>query len=176
MLESVEKNIALNQHDEGHGQRKSANLGTDFYRGYVVYGAATDATAMPTGTATYAGRMFADRQPPNAPGRATRGYLRGGLMLSANFDRGTVGGSIDNLRYLPPGGSWVSAQAPSWTIENGSIDGNALSADVTATGVFDGDMEGRFFGPDAAEVGGTIQGTGLSDNAVVWGYFGGWKQ
>ena len=154
----------------------SADAVTDFYRGYVVYGAATDAAAMPSGTATYAGRMYAERQPPNAPGRATRGYLRGGLMLSANFDQGTVGGSVDNLQYRPEGGSWGAAQAQSWTIENGSITGNTLSADVTAAGVFDGDMEGGFFGSGAAEVGGTIQGTGLSGNAVVYGYFGGKKQ
>lgn len=152
------------------------NAVDDFHLGYAVYGSPTEASAMPAGTATYAGRMFAQRQPPNRPGRGNRGSLRGDLMLNANFDQGTVGGSVDNLQYLPPGRSWVPAQARSWTIENGSITGNALSADVTAAGVFDGDMEGRFFGPDAAEVGGTIQGTGLSDNAVVWGYFGGRKQ
>ena len=152
------------------------NAVDDFHLGYVVYGSPTDASAMPAGTATYAGRMFARRQPPDRPGRGARGSLRGELMLSANFDRGTVGGSVDNLQYLPPGRSWVPAQASSWTIENGSIAGSALAADVTAAGVFDGEMEGRFFGPDAAEVGGTIQGTGLSDNGVVWGYFGGTKQ
>ena len=154
----------------------SADAATDFYRGFVVYGAATDAAAMPSGTATYAGRMYADRQPADRPGRNNRGYLRGGLTLSADFDQGTVGGSVDNLQYRPEGGSWRAAQAQSWTIGNGAIAGNALTADVTAAGVFDGDMEGRFFGPDAAEVGGTIQGTGLSDNAVVYGYFGGKKQ
>ena len=152
------------------------NAVTDFHLGYAVYGAATEASAMPTGTANYAGRMFAQRQPPSRPGRSNRGALRGALNLSANFDQGTVGGSVDNLQYLPPGRSWVPAQAPNWTIENGSISGNALSAEFSAAGVYEGDMEGRFFGPDAAEVGGTIQGTGLSDNGVIWGYFGGKKQ
>ena len=152
------------------------NAVSDFHLGWAVYGSATEASAMPSGTANYAGRMLAGRQPPNAPGVANRGFLRGDLMLSADFDQGTVGGSVDNIQYRPPGGSWGSAQAQSWTIENGSITGNALAADVTAAGVFDGDMEGRFFGPDAAEVGGTIQGTGLSDNGVVYGYFGGTKQ
>lgn len=154
----------------------SADAPTDFYHAHIVYGAATEASSMPAGTANYAGRMFAYRQPPDTAGSASRGSLSGDLMLSANFDQGTVGGSVDDLRYRPPGGSWGSARAQSWTIENGSIAGNALSADVTAAGVFDGDMEGRFFGPDAEEVGGTIKGTGLSDNAVVYGYFGGTRQ
>lgn len=154
----------------------SAGAPTDFYNAHIVYGAATDASAMPAGTANYAGRMFAYRQPLDTAGTAHRGELRGSLMLSANFDRGTVGGSVDNLQYRPPGRSWVPAQASSWAIENGSIAGNALSADVTAAGVFDGEMDGHFFGPDAAEVGGTIQGTGLSDNGIVWGFFGGTKE
>ena len=148
----------------------------DFHTGYAVYGSPTDASAMPSGTANYAGRMFARRQPPNRPGLGARGSLRGDLTLSANFDQGTVGGSVDNIQYRPPGSSWGRAQAESWAIENGSIAGNALSADVTAAGTHEGDMEGRFFGPDAAEVGGTIQGTGLTDNGVIWGYFGGKKQ
>lgn len=152
------------------------NAVDDFHLGYAVYGSATEASAMPTGTANYAGRMFAQRQPPNRPGRGDRGALRGALNLSADFDRGTVGGSADNLQYLPPGGSWGAAQAQSWTIGNGRIAGNALSAEFSAVGVYEGDMEGRFFGPNAEEVGGTIQGTGLSDNGVIWGYFGGTRQ
>ena len=154
----------------------SAGAPTDFRNAHIVYGAATDASAMPTGSANYAGRMFAYRQPPDTASTADRGQLRGALTLSANFDRGTVDGSVDNLQYRPPGRSWVPARASSWAIENGSIAANSLSADVTAAGVFDGEMDGHFFGPDAAEVGGTIQGTGLSDNGVVWGYFGGTKQ
>ena len=154
------------------------NAVTDFHLGYVVYGSPTGASAMPAGTANYEGRMFAGRQPPDAPGIRSRTYVRGDLMLSANFDQGTVGGSIDNLEFDPPGaGTWQpTTNARSLSIENGSITGNALSADVTAANVFDGDMEGRFFGPDAAEVGGTIRGTALTDNAVVYGYFGGEKQ
>ena len=158
------------------GNVGSTGRTTDFYRGRVVYGAATDASAMPSGRAIYIGRVFADRQPPNAPGSNSRSFLRGDLMLRADFDGSTVGGSVDNLQFRPGTGSWRPARTRSWTIENGSITGNALSADVTAAGVFDADMEGRFFGPDAAEVGGTIEGTGLSDNSVVWGYFGGTKQ
>ena len=133
---------------------------------------------MPSGTANYAGRMFAGRQPPDAPGVANRTLVRGDLMLSADFDQGTVGGSIDNLEFDPPGtGSWQpTTNTRTLSIENGSITGNALAADVVSANVFDGEMEGRFFGPDAAEVGGTIQGTALTDNAVVYGWFGGEKQ
>ena len=156
----------------------NADALSDFHLGWAVYGSATDASAMPSGTANYAGRMFAGRQPPDAPGVANRTLVRGDLMLSADFDQGTVGGSIDNLEFDPPGtGSWQpTTNTRTLSIENGSITGNALAADVVSANVFDGEMEGRFFGPDAAEVGGTIQGTALTDNAVVYGWFGGEKQ
>ena len=151
---------------------------SDFYRGRVVYGAATDPAAMPSGSATYTGRVFSDRQPSGRPGSRNRTRVRGDLTLNADFDRGTVGGSMDNLEFDPPGNeSWQPAtNARSLSIENGTISGNALAADVVAANVFDGEMEGRFFGPDAAEVGGTFEGTALTDNAVVYGYFGGRKQ
>ena len=156
----------------------NADALSDFHLGWAVYGSATDASAMPSGTANYAGRMFAGRQPPDAPGVANRTLVRGDLMLSADFDQGTVGGSIDNLEFDPPGtGSWQpTTNTRTLSIENGSITGNALAADVVSANVFDGEMEGRFFGPDAAEVGGTIQGTALTDNAVVYGWFGGEKR
>ena len=150
---------------------------SDFHTGYVVYGAATDASSMPTGTANYAGRMYTARQPSDAAGSANRVRVRGDLTMSADFDAGTVGGSFDNLEFIPPGGSWQPATSTrTLFIENGSIAGNALAADVTFPNVFDGNMEGHFFGPGAAEVGGTIEGTALTDNAVVYGYFGGRKQ
>ena len=153
----------------------SQTSASDFHTGYVVYGSPTDASAMPTGTATYGGRMYGGRQLPDTAGSSSRTHIRGALTLNADFDRGTVGGMMDHLEFDPPGpDSWRDATTSRLSIENGTITGNALAAEVRAS-TFEGEMEGHFFGPGAAEVGGTFQGT-ATDRAVIWGYFGGRKQ
>ncbi len=150
---------------------------SDFHTGYVVYGTPTDASGMPTGPASYEGRMLGGRQPHDTAGTGQRNRMRGDLTLNANFDAGTVGGRIDALEFAPwVGGSWQPVTTTTHLSLDGTISGNVFAGDVTATTLTGGEMEGHFFGPDAAEVGGTFQGIGQTDNAVIWGYFGGTKQ
>ena len=147
----------------------------DFYRGYVAFGVPTAASDLPSGAATYKGRMRAESQPSNTTDRPDRSSLRGDLMLTADFDQASVGGIIDRLEQINPGENW-EATGVDLPIRNGRIDGNALSADLDVAGVFEGDIEGRFFGPAAAEVGGVLTGTDLENDHVVHGWFGGKKQ
>ena len=150
---------------------------SDFHTGFVVYGTPTDASAMPTGPASYEGRMIGGRQPHDTVGTSPRNRMRGDLTLNANFDAGTVGGRIDGLEFAPwLGGSWQPVTTTTHLSLDGAISGNAFAGDVTASTLTGGEMEGHFFGPDAAEVGGTFQGTSTRDNAIVWGAFGGDKQ
>ena len=143
-------------------------------RGFVVYGASTEATDLPAGTATYEGRAHVQAWLPDSPSIGTRIDGSGRLTLNADFAAGTVGGAIDQLNVPDSPLTRVA-------IENGQIRGSELSADLRGAGsgaTFDGDLAGRFFGPQAAEVAGVLKGT-LADPSratVVQGWFGATKQ
>ena len=143
-------------------------------RGFVVYGVSTDATDLPTRTATYEGRAHFQAWLPDSPSNSTRIDGSGRLTLNADFDASTVGGAIDRIAVPDSPLTRVA-------IENGQIRGSALSADLRGTesgATFDGELAGRFFGPQAAEVGGVLEGTHTTSSAttVVQGWFGGEKQ
>lgn len=148
----------------------------DTSRGHMVYGEPT--ATMPAGTAGYAGQVsmngWSRTDPSSSNGRSR---FRGSLALTADFDGGTIGGSLDDWSVRGPGESGYSDVDSEVLIQNGTITNNQLSADLTgmreAAG-FTGDMTGRFFGPGAAEVGGVIDGE--STDAVFEGWFGGKKQ
>ena len=143
-------------------------------RGFVVYGAATEATDLPTGTATYEGRARMQAWLPDNPSSNSTVDASGHLTLNADFAAGTVGGAIDQLNVPDSPLTRVA-------IENGQIRGSELSADLRGAesgATFDGDLAGRFFGPQAAEVGGVLEGTYADPSltTVVQGWFGGTKQ
>lgn len=98
--------------------------------------------------------------------------------MTADFDSRTIGGSFHDWEFQDAGDSGFSAVDDVETVfENGSITGSRLSADLRGQGggsTFTGTMEGQFFGPGAAEVGGVISGTNAAQ--VVEGWFGGTKQ
>ena len=147
-------------------------------RGFAVYGSSTEAADLPSGTATYAGRMYAETQPLDDPGGAARGFARGSLTLNVDFGQSTVGGMIDNMYSRAPGQSYAATNGHIM-IENGMIADSGFIADLTGAqdhADFTGDMEGQFYGPAAAEVGGVLKGTYSAQNRVATGYFGGSKQ
>ena len=145
---------------------------------FVVHG---DRTAdMPAaGQASYEGRAAAFVWNPN-PGevggafQVNQDLYRGDLSLTADFAAATVAGQIGNLRHSPPGRTQTNSIPGSLSIQNGQIDGNALSADLTGLGLT-GTANGAFYGPDAAEVGGVLTGT-HSDGGLLQGWFGGDKE
>ena len=155
-------------------------------RGYLAYGAATEVADLPTGTATYTGRAAgADWEGPDWSDRTA---LAGDLRLTADFDGGTVDGSVTGIEVRSPGQSVWQAIGGSLMIHNGGISGSRFTADLTGTSLpewitdMDGTAMGGFYGPAAAEVGGVFQGTStrLSPDgpfSTVWhGWFGGKKQ
>ena len=145
-------------------------------RGPSVYGAATD--ALPADTATYTGRIYASSEPMDHADHSLRSTIRGSLSLTADFDAGTVGGTIDEIETRASGGSSFEATDGLITIESGAIAGSQFQAELTGQrgqAGFEGEMTGGFYGPDAMEVGGILKGTNSSDSSVVYGWFGGKK-
>ena len=143
-------------------------------RGPSVYGVATD--ALPLGTATYNGRVRASSEPMDHADHALRSTIRGSLSLTADFDAGTVGGTIDEIETRASGASTFETTDGLITIAAGAIAGSRFEADLTGQrgqAGFEGEMTGRFFGPDATEVGGILEGTNTTDRSVVYGWFGG---
>lgn len=153
----------------------------EWVRGYAVSGAATGAAGLPSGTASYSGRAVAEINPAAAVGNANRTYARGALALNADFGASTVGGTISGITVRDPGASAYEARSGSVTISGGTISGGSLTAAMSGTvdqTTVTGSVAGRFFGPAAAEVGGTLTGTGTSSggNSFIRGWFGGKKQ
>lgn len=150
-------------------------------RGYAVSGVATGAADLPSGTASYSGRAVAEINPAAASGNANRTYARGALALNADFGANTVGGAISGITVRDPGASAYESRTGSVTISGGTISGGSLTAAMSGTvdqTTVTGSVAGRFFGPAAAEVGGTLTGTGTSSggNSFIRGWFGGKKQ
>lgn len=159
--------------------RADTSTALEWWRGYAVSGAAT--TDLPSGTASYSGRAVAEINPAAASGNANRTYARGALALNADFDANTVGGTISGITVRDPGASAYESRTGSVTISGGTISGGSLTAAMSGTvdqTTVTGSVAGRFFGPAAAEVGGTLTGTGTSSggNSFIRGWFGGKKQ
>ena len=150
----------------------------------VVYG--TPTTELPAGSAEYSGRIYAEGTPTTlstTPGSSVRPRLRSSdLTLNADFTGGTLGGTVEDVEVRPAGASSYADAAGRFTIDGTiaeSASGPTLTADLTGSedlASYDLDMEGRFFGPGAAEVGGVVRGSNSADDTVVSGYFGGTKQ
>ncbi len=148
---------------------------TNTQRGFVVYG--TPTTDLPTGTATYVGRVHAESHLQDNPSRSQRVYNRGRLELTADFGASTIIGSMDQFEFRwRESNSYTSAPSTIVNIKNGTISNSQFTANLTSNTGFSGNMEGHFYGPGAAEVGGIWEGTNSTNNRVFHGYFGGDKQ
>ena len=164
----------------------------DSFDGLSVYGARTRPENMPTGSATYEGRMSArvwQGDNPSYPSDRTNYYSD--LMLTANFDSSEIDGSIDELRTQV--GDYSSdaeamADSNSIVISNGVIADGRFSADWAGNDTdansalddsirdFAGTMMGEFYGPAAEEVGGVMGGsrsaTATTPDQYLHGGFG----
>lgn len=145
--------------------------------GKVVHGSRTPAESMPTtGRATYVGGAYADVWEPRPANASSRnaGGIRGSLALSADFAAGSISGRIDNLERRMNVSSPYSSVSGQFAIGNGTIRGNALSADLSGLG-YSGSVRGAFYGPAADEAAGVLEATG-SDSSLLHGRFIGEKQ
>ena len=139
--------------------------------GYVAYGDRTDAGEMPAGSATYSGSMEArEWEPsPESASSSAADVLRGALALTANFDRSSITGRMHSLERRTSGSDSDTSVSGQLTLSSGRMDGSALTANLGGLG-YTGSMKGAFYGPDAAEVGGTLRGT-KSNGDMMQGFF-----
>ena len=149
-------------------------VATSTKRGFVVYGTSSETGELPAGTATYQGRAHMRAWLPDAPSFSSKTEGSGRLTLNADFDAGTVGGAIDRINF-------PNSPLTQVAIENGTFRGSELSADLRgaeAGASFNGGLAGRFFGPQATEVAGVLDGTHTAPGltTIVEGWFGGTKQ
>ena len=146
--------------------------------GHAVFGDRTAAGQMPgSGTATYSGQTEARAWQPS-PGQGQAGSsnstrYRADLSLTADFGQGTVGGQATGLERLAPGESDYTSIPGTLTFGSGRIAGNTLTTTVEGLG-YTGSMEGAFYGPGAAEVGGVMQAT-HTDGRLLHGWLAGAK-
>ena len=150
--------------------------------GFMVYGKRT--TDMPTtGTGTYAGRMGAREWPSdNAVGtnHSSVKEYRGSLSLTANFGNSSVVGSITDLQNRS-GDVEFYGDVDGGLSFNAAINGNGMTAtDLSGTGALagysNGSVNGAFYGPAGAEVGGVFEAADTTSNKLLTGYFAGKKQ
>ncbi len=159
---------------------QSRNIETGIWA-TVIHGERTK-TMPGTGRATYQGNAAAYAfNPSPGQGRASITYsegYRGRMSLTADFAAGSLSGRISDVehsaRFLETA-DYRPVSGGSFTIANGAIRGNALSASLSGLG-YDGTVSGAFYGPGAAEAAGVVQATHSGDGRLLHGWFGGARQ
>ena len=149
---------------------------SDVTRGYIVYGTPTE-TLPATGTAEYAGQIYAEAFATEEEefGESRIRIRSDSLALTADFGQSTVGGTIDDIEVTAPGESDYGVADGQFTFQNGRIADGRLTADLSGSqdlATYDIDVNGQFFGPAAAEVGGELRGANSAEGTVVQGWFG----
>lgn len=170
---------------------------------FAVVGAETPTTAVEkaTATATYNGKARVDMRLKDLP--EERIQVKGDMTLTADFGARQVSGEIavtqgrysgnrEDEGYTDTG--WVAGGAGTVAMTPAAITGNGFSggtlkqgADVSLPTVVTQDVEidisgstysGRFYGPDANQVGGAINVIGQTDSGpgVGQGFFAGDRQ
>ena len=163
--------------------------GSDQQRQLIVFGVETPAAAVPTqGEAVYAGWLRADAFRQNSASNEYRQRYSGSMQIVANFDMSSLNGRILSVRGSEPGSNdRVSLPTSSFSITNGQINSDGQFT-ATLTGMdsdpsvrfkesvrgFMGEIVGRFFGPNADELGGAVRAsrdvTGTDDDLNLYGY------
>ena len=163
----------ISMYTAGKQERGAAGRWKRCTGGYVVIGNPT--VVLPLGTATYEGRSRWDdflRDDSNSGRRRSVSDV----TLNIDFDSATVDGVFDNFEHWTSGAPRVQSDTV-LRIENGEITSTGFSAqlaqDMAPTSTFAGTMTGQFFGSDADEVGGALEGS--SDARVFIGWFEGTK-
>ena len=169
------------------GQYDEATGATD--RSFVVYGARTDGSNLPAGSASYIGRMRARAYPTDDPTTSdtNRDNIWGSVRLTADFDESAVEGMVFGIRMRRAGEDSSSRLSDTtyFAIKNGRVvdgqfaaalsgeDSNQSAAmDSTVRG-YEGNVLGEFYGPAAEEVGAVLNAS--RSDRVLYGWLGGWQ-
>ena len=144
--------------------------------GMFVHG--TPSTPPQTGTASYSGSFWSKLINTVSVPSPSAGNLRSDdVTLNMDFANRSFSGAIQNVNYQAVEQVCCSALAGQFTIA-GTITDSGLTADMTGTGdlaIWDLDMQGHTFGPQAAEFGGVVGGES-SDGRLLAGSIGAKKQ
>ena len=157
------------------------------HRGFTAYGVVTPAEYMPTGSASYTGQIAGEVWDGPSRTRNRRRMRSSNLTLNADFDQGSLDGTVTPLEASAPGtNTFAPLTGQSITITNGQITRSSFTADwqgndpannpTASVGDFSGEMEGDFYGPGAAEVAGVWEGSDSRSETVAGGVFGGGQQ
>ena len=160
------------------------------YRHFLSFGARTDPANLPAGSATYMGRIRADSYKQNSPSNDFRDRVFGDLSLTANFDAGTLGGSVSEIHTrgqneanASPLSATTRFEIANGQIANGQFTATLTGVDTNATVALDetvrgyeGNVLGEFYGPAAEEVGGVFSASRDEDRRVMIGALHGKKQ
>jgi len=108
-----------------------------------IAGTMTQTVDMPrSGTASYVGQVHGTAYEGNA-----LHALNGTSQLTANFGAGSIGGQLD-VHYANQGTVYATSHLAGVSISGNQFGGSLTGADNS------GNIQGAFFGPNAAEVGG----------------------
>lgn len=165
--------------------------GEEGTRSFAVVGVETPASVVKSrANATYKGVARAETGPADASSERTE--VRGDLTLAADFAKGSVSGAVGSLEGRESGDAgrtWSALQAVPGrivlgdaAISSNGFTGGAISLDAAATAALGADISGstysgRFYGPNAEQVGGVMNIAGTDDEnkkIVGVGYFQGY--
>ena len=163
-----------------------------------VFGITTPKAGQPkTGTATYYGQLVGNANRMTEGGNTFRQRITGSnVRLVANFDMSTpsINGEITSIRGTSPGQS--VSERPSWQNSRFVITGTGVNSKgqftATVTGMDDSDADdvesvrgfmgkltAQLFGPNAEEIGGSLNASrdldGDDNDLVLYGYISGNK-
>ena len=156
---------------------------TDVQQAFLVRGTRTATSDMPSGTASYGGRLEAKEWMTATPGDyESAPEYRGDFTMTADFGAGSISATASNMGHRPgSSGSFdYAGYATTGLTFEGTVSGNAIVADtISGTGAFagyGGSAQGAFYGPQAAEVGGVLSGENATGGTILQGWFAGRKQ
>ena len=159
-------------------------------RQMFVFGVETPTAAVPTqGEAVYEGWLRADALRQDSPSFDRQRYS-GSMQIVANFDMGSLNGRVFSVRgsqlSMFSFSDWEYWRTSSFSITNGRISDGQFTARLTGLDSdpdvpfnesvrgFMGEIVGKFFGPNAEELGGSVSasrdGTGTDDDLILYGY------
>lgn len=151
---------------------------------YLVLGARTESDAIPSGSASWFGRMYVQSWKQDNPSRDERITLDGRIVLTADFGESVLSGRIQALRSRGDDGVYRALEDSSahFAVANGRILNGQFVAELSGKGDatvqgdgtvrgYEGNMLGEFYGPEARELGGVVNATSESHGRVLGGDF-----
>ena len=156
----------------------------DGNRPFFVVGARTESSDIPSGTASWFGRMYVQSYKQDDPANDQRVEMDGRIVLTVDFGQSALTGRVAALRSRPRSGIYQALEDSTayFEISDGRIvDGQfvatltgkgdaAVQGDGTVRG-YEGNLLGEFYGPQARELGGVVNATSDAHGRVLAGHF-----